>query len=137
LPTYRKKTDSRAPKMCKAASKEVVKLKNTNPKPELFFWWLNGESGWAVDPNNANLIRFGGQAKLGLFGLDSNSVTQILRKYWAAGKKIFNIFCYFFFSETEYFFRFSFVSLNFVSFRSVSEKIRLIPFCSVPFSFVF
>jgi hypothetical protein len=52
----------------------------------------------AVNPDNVNLIRFGGQAKLGLFGLYSNCVTQIPRKkYCAAGKKKISTFFVIFF----------------------------------------
>jgi hypothetical protein len=81
---------------------------------------VSGQSGWAVDPNNPSLIRFGGQAKLGLFGLDSNSQKRI--------KKNFQHFMLFFFSETELFFRFSFVSLNFDTFLFVSHLLKYFPF---------
>jgi hypothetical protein len=90
----------------------------------------NGQSGWAVDPYNASLIRFDGQAKLGLFGLDSKSQKRILRR---GQKKISTFFVIFFFSETEIFFRFSFVSMNFVTFLFVSHLVKYFPFRFVSF----
>jgi hypothetical protein len=87
---------------------------------------------WAVDPNNASFIRFGGQAKLGLFGLNSNSVTPSPRKeHCVAGKK--KIPFLLFFSETELFFRFSFFFLTSVTVLFVSHLLKYFSFRLVAF----
>jgi hypothetical protein len=75
----------------------------------------------------------GGEAKLGLFGLDSNSVTQIPRKaYCAVGKKKISTFfvIFFFFFRNGIVFSFQF---RFFEFCYVSHLFKYFPFRFVPF----
>jgi hypothetical protein len=86
-------------------------------KNDIFLWWI-GQSGWVVDPNNASLIRFEGQAELGLFP-GKNIGPQ--------AKKIFKHFLLFFF-RNGIIFSFLWISLRFFSFIIFSNIFRFVLF---------